>query len=83
MHAAFREVAPFMFKSGFNNDGFIFGWLKKRFVESFCKEGSDAISKTEQRIRILKTIARINPDAVLNIKINPRAKVYDRTKVFI
>jgi hypothetical protein len=67
VHAAFRQVAPFMFKAEHANENFIFGWLKKPYAEAM-DEGS---SNTELRIRILKLILLVNPNAVLNIKITP------------
>ena len=71
VHAAFKKVAPFMFKAEHNNEDFIFGWLKKPFVEAIYNEESEKVSNTEQRIRILSMIALLNPDAVLNIKLTP------------
>ena len=67
VHAAFRQVAPFMFKADHEKDDFIFGWLKKPYAEAI-DEGS---SNTELRIRILKLILLVKPNAVLNIKITP------------
>jgi hypothetical protein len=54
-----------MFKAEHANENFIFGWLKKPYAEAM-DEGS---SNTELRIRILKLILLVNPNAVLNIKI--------------
>jgi len=67
VHAAFRQVAPFMFKADHEHENFIFGWLKKSYAETL-DEGS---TNTELRIRILKLILLVNPNAVLNIKITP------------
>lgn len=67
VHAAFRQVAPFMFKADHEHENFIFEWLKKPYAASL-DEGS---TNTELRIRILKLILLVNPDAVLNIKITP------------
>ena len=67
VHAAFRQVAPFMFKADHENENFIFGWLKKSYAETL-DEGS---TNTELRIRILKLILLVKPNAVLNIKITP------------
>lgn len=67
VHSAFRQVAPFMFKADHENENCIFGWLKKPYAASL-DEGS---TNTELRIRILKLILLVNPDAVLNIKITP------------
>lgn len=68
VHAAFREVASFMFKADHADESFIFGWLKKPYAEALVGEEN---SKTELRIRILKLILLVNPNAVLNIKITP------------
>jgi hypothetical protein len=68
VHSAFRQVAPFMFKADHENENFIFGWLKKPYAEALVGEEN---SKTELRIRILKLILLVNPNAVLNIKITP------------
>lgn len=68
VHAAFRQVAPFMFKADHADEPFIFGWLKKPYAEALDGE---EISNTELRIRILKLILLVNPNAVLNIKITP------------
>ena len=67
VHAAFRQVAPFRFKADHENENFIFGWLKKSYAETL-DEGS---TNTELRIRILKLILLVKPNAVLNIKITP------------
>ena len=67
VHAAFRQVAPFMFKADHEHENFIFGWLKKSYAETL-DEGS---TNTELRIRILKLILLVKPNAVLNIKITP------------
>ncbi len=67
VHSAFRQVAPFMFKADHENENCILGWLKKPYAASL-DEGS---TNTELRIRILKRILLVNPDAVLNIKITP------------
>lgn len=66
VHSAFRQVAPFMFRADHENENFIFGWLKKPYTEAIIGE---EISNTELRIRILKLILLVNPNAVLNIKI--------------
>lgn len=66
VHSAFRQVAPFMFKAEYANEDFIFGWLKNSYAETL-DEGN---SNTELRIRILKLILLVNPNAVLNIKIS-------------
>lgn len=67
VHAAFRQVAPFMFKADHENDNFIFGWLKKPYAEAFSEGGFNTVL----RIRILKLILLVKPNAVLNIKIIP------------
>lgn len=58
VHAAFREVAPFMFKADLAGEDFIINWLESSF----------GTSNTENRIRILKLILLVNPSAVLRIK---------------
>lgn len=68
VHSAFRQVAPFMFKADHADEPFIFGWLKRPYIEALDGE---EISNTELRIRILKLILLVNPNAVLNIKITP------------
>lgn len=68
VHSAFRQVAPFMFKADHADEPFIFGWLKRPYTEALDGE---EISNTELRIRILKLILLVNPNAVLNIKITP------------
>ena len=73
VHAAFCEVAPFMFKSEHDNADFLFDWLKKPFAEVLTKGEEIDITITERQIRIMKMIALINPNAVLNIKMPPRA----------
>ena len=73
IHSAFREVAPFMFKSEHDNADFLFDWLKKPFAEVLTKGEEIDITITERQIRIMKMIALINPNAVLNIKMPPRA----------
>lgn len=74
VHAAFRQVAPFMFKADnaifkadHADENFIFGWLKRPYAEAFGYAGTN----TENRIRILKLILLVNPNAVLNVKICP------------
>ena len=67
VHAAFRQVAPFMFKADHENENFIFGWLKKSYAETL----DEGRTNTERRIRILKLILLVKPNAVLNIKITP------------
>ena len=66
VHAAFRALAPFMFKSAFDDDNpFIFKWLKRPYAELF----NEIIStNTETRICILKLILLVNPNAVLRVK---------------
>ena len=72
VHAAFCEVAPFMFKSEHNNTGLIFDWLEKPFAEALAKGEKTDITITEQQIRIMKMMTLVTMDAVLNIKITPR-----------
>jgi hypothetical protein len=67
VHAALRQVAPFMFKADHAVEPFIFGWLKRPYAEAL----DDAGTNTENRIRILKLILLVNPNAVLNINITP------------
>lgn len=69
VHAAFRALAPFMFKSAFDDDNpFIFKWLKRTYAELF----NEIIStNTETRICILKLILLVNPNAVLHVKLTP------------
>lgn len=76
VHAAFRQVAPFMFKADHEFEQFIFGWLKKPYAEAWLKNPYAATldkgsTNTELRIRILKLILLVKPNAVLNIKITP------------
>lgn len=68
VHAAFREVAPFMIKSTCDDNGFIFDWLKRPYAEIFTE---DVLDNTKTRIRILKLILMVNPSAVLRIKLIP------------
>lgn len=68
VHAAFREVAPFMFKSDRAGEDFIFNWLKRPYAEVLGEESSFGTSNTENRIRILKLILLVDPSAVLRIK---------------
>ena len=68
VHAAFRAIAPFMFKSAFDDDNpFIFKWLKRPYAELFNENNSFEMSNTENRIRILKLIVLVSPNAVLRI----------------
>jgi hypothetical protein len=55
------------FKADHAVEPFIFGWLKRPYAEAL----DDAGTNTENRIRILKLILLVNPNAVLNIKITP------------
>ena len=68
VHAAFREVAPFIIKSDHNGGDFIFDWLKRPYVEVLGEESSFGTANTENRIRILKLILLVNPNAVLRVK---------------
>lgn len=68
VHAAFREVAPFMIKSDHNCGDFIFDWLKRPYAELLDENSSFELSNTENRIRILKLILLVSPNAVLRIK---------------
>lgn len=68
VHAAFREVAPFMIKSDRNGGDFIFEWLKRPYAELLDENNSFEMSNTENRIRILKLIVLVSPNAVLRIK---------------
>lgn len=68
VHAAFREVAPFMIKSDRNGGDFIFDWLKRPYAELLDENSSFELSNTENRIRILKLILLVSPNAVLRIK---------------
>jgi hypothetical protein len=80
VHAAFREVAPFMFKEFRNasDDAFIFEWLKKSYAnvlgvsDASVSDASVSETLTEKRIRILKMIMLINPTACLKVKMEPR-----------
>lgn len=75
VHAAFREVAPFMFKEFRNaSDGaFIFEWLKHSYAKVLgVSDASDSETPTEKRIRILKLILLVKPDSCLKVKIEPR-----------
>jgi hypothetical protein len=74
VHAAFREVAPYMFNACRNDsdDAFIFEWLKHSYAKVLgVSDASDSETPTEKRIRILKLILLVNPNAVLNINITP------------
>ena len=68
VHAAFREVAPFMFKADREGEEFIFNWLKRPYAEVLGEESSFGTSNTENRIRILKLILLVKPSAILRIK---------------
>lgn len=69
VHAAFRALAPYMFKSAFDEDDpFIFKWLKRPYADLFNETIS---TNTEIRIRILKLILLVNPSAVLSVKLTP------------
>lgn len=68
VHAAFREVAPFMIKSDRDDEEFIFEWLKRPYQEVLGEESTFGTSNTENRVRILKLILLVNPSAVLCIK---------------
>lgn len=75
VHAAFREVAPFMFKECGNvsDESFIFDWLKHSYAKVLgVSDASDSETPTEKRIRILKLILLVKPDSCLKVKMEPR-----------
>ena len=75
VHAAFREVAPFMFKEcrAVSDVSFIFDWLKQSYAKVLgVSDASDSETPTEKRIRILKLILLVDPDSCLKVKMEQK-----------
>lgn len=88
VHAAFREVAPYMFKACRNDsdDAFIFEWLKKSYAnilgvsdpsvsDPSVSDAPVSETLTEKRIRILKMILLVNPTACLRVKMEKKIDI--------
>lgn len=69
VHGAFYNIAPELFTKKCRGN-FIFDWLRKTYKDQF-EDNSKLLTPTECRVRILKMILILNPDAVLEVELRP------------
>ena len=67
VHKAFYKIAPEMFTKKCNGI-YIFEWLRSAYKDQF-ENNFELLTQTECRVRILKMILILNPNAVLEVKL--------------
>lgn len=67
VHKAFYNIAPEMFTKKCRG-AYIFGWLRSAYKDRFEKN-FELLTPTECRVRILKMVLVLNPDAVLEVEL--------------